>query len=88
MSETIHLNRAALRRLSRYAEYLLYRDDLELIAPDEAETKQKIVDVMTDGLKLSREKYGRSVRISHAKAQGLLKGSLVVEDGLPTELAQ
>ena len=68
--------------------YLLYRDDLEVIAPDEPETKQKIVDVMTGGLKLSREKYGRSVRISHAKAHGLLKGELVVEDGLPSELAQ
>ena len=68
--------------------YLLYRDDIETIAPDEAETKQKIADVMTDGLRLAREKYGRSVRISHAKAHGLLKGELIVEAGLPQELAQ
>jgi hypothetical protein len=68
--------------------YLLYRDDLETIAPDEAETKQKIVDVMTDGMKLGREKYGHSVRISHAKAHALLKGELIVADGLPLELAQ
>lgn len=37
-------------------------------------------------LKLS--KYGRSVRISHAKAHATLKGTLSVYDSLPTELAQ
>ena len=68
--------------------YLLYRDDLETIAPDESETKQKIVEVMTEGMELARQKYGRSVRVSHAKAHALLKGELTVLDGLPTELAQ
>lgn len=68
--------------------YLLYRDDLETIAPDENETKQKIVEVMTKGMELAREKYGRSVRVSHAKAHALLKGELTVKDGLPLELAQ
>lgn len=68
--------------------YLMYRDDLETIAPDEAETKQKIVDVMTQGMETAREKYGRSVRISHAKAHALLKGELTVHGGLPRELAQ
>ena len=68
--------------------YLLYRDDLETIAPDEEETKRKIVDVMTQGMELARAKYGRSVRVSHAKAHGLLKGELIVEGGLPAQLAQ
>ena len=68
--------------------YLIYRDDIETIAPDENETKQKIVDVMTEGMELARQKYGRSVRISHAKAHALLKGELIVEDGLPLHLAQ
>ncbi len=68
--------------------YLMYQDNVETIEPDEAETKQKIVDVMTEGMELARQKYGRSVRISHAKAHGLLKGELIVEDGLPSELAQ
>ncbi len=68
--------------------YLMYRDDLEVIAPDESETKQKIVDVMTQGMELARQKYGHAVRISHAKAHGLLKGELIVQDGLPPELAQ
>ena len=68
--------------------YLMYRDDIETIAPDESETKQKIVDVMTDGMELARKKYGRSVRVSHAKAHALLKGELIVDEGLPLELAQ
>ena len=68
--------------------YLLYRDDLEEVASDEDETNQKIVEVMTKGMHLVREKYGRSVRVSHGKAHGLLKGSLEVMDGLPAELAQ
>lgn len=68
--------------------YVPYRDDIETIAPDEGETQAKIVQVMTDGQHITREKYGTSVRISHAKAHGLLKGELTVYEGLPTELAQ
>lgn len=68
--------------------YLLYRDDLETIAPDEEETKQKIVEVMTEGMEQVRQKYGRSVRISHAKAHALLRGKLIVDDSLPVHLAQ
>ncbi len=68
--------------------YLMYRDDVETIAPDENETKQKIVDVMTQGMELARRKYGRAVRISHAKAHALLKGELIVESSLPPQLAQ
>ena len=70
------------------SNYLLYRDDIETIEPDEAETHAKIVEVMTKGMHLAREKYGRSVRISHAKAHGVLKGKLIVDAGLPAELAQ
>lgn len=69
-------------------DYLLYRDDLETIEPDEAETHQKIVDLMTKGMHIVREKYGRSVRISHAKAHADLKGTLTVYGDLPAELAQ
>ena len=68
--------------------YLIYQDDLETIAPDENETKQEIVQVMTEGIEMARQKYGRSVRMSHAKAHALLKGELIVENGLPLQLAQ
>ncbi len=68
--------------------YLLYSPGVETIAPDEQETHQKIVDVMSKGTEITREKYGKSVRISHAKTNGVLKGKLVVEPNLPVELAQ
>ncbi len=68
--------------------YLLYREDIETIEPDEAETHSKIIDVMTKGQNITREKYGKAVRISHAKAHGVLKGQLVIKSGLPSELAQ
>lgn len=68
--------------------YVLYRDDIETIESDEQETEASIVKTMTDGHNLTREKYGKAVRISHAKAHGLLKGKLIVEAGLPLQLAQ
>ena len=34
------------------------------------------MQVMTDGIHKTHEKYGRDVRISHAKAHALLEGSL------------
>ena len=68
--------------------YTRYRDDLETIAPDETETHGKIIEVMTDGQTSIQKKYGHAVRISHAKAHGLLRGELQVRDGLPPELAQ
>ncbi|MBE7211735.1 MAG: hypothetical protein INR65_12015, partial [Gluconacetobacter diazotrophicus] len=68
-------------------EYLAYRDNLETPAPDESETFAKIVQVMTDGQNITRQRYGTAVRISHAKAHGLLKGKLRVLDNLPPEPA-
>ena len=69
--------------------YVPYRDDIETIEPDEPETRTKIIAVMTEGMHLAREKHGgKPVRISHAKAHGLLKGKLIVNEGLPPELAQ
>lgn len=68
--------------------YLLYTPDVETIEPDEHETHQKIVDLMSKGLENVREKTGKAVRISHAKAFGVLKGQLVINADLPTQLAQ
>ncbi len=68
--------------------YLLYTPDVETIQDDERETHEKIIKLMTDGQNMTKEKYGRPVRISHAKAHALLKGKLIVREGLPAELAQ
>lgn len=70
------------------ALYTLYRDDIETIESDEQETHDKIIELMTEGMHLVREKSGENVRISHAKAYGLLKGELIVDKNLPPELAQ
>ena len=68
--------------------YLLYSPDVEQPEPDQQETFQKIVDLMTEGQNLTREKYGRPIRISHAKAHAILKGKLIIREDLPMELAQ
>lgn len=68
--------------------YLRYSDDVEAIAPDEGETFDRIVAVMGKGGRITRERYGRAVRTSHAKAHGLLKGELRVMDGLSAPLRQ
>jgi hypothetical protein len=68
--------------------FVPYSDDVEDIAPDENETIARIIEVMGKGGKVTRERYGRSVRVSHAKAHGFLKGELRVAGGLATELRQ
>lgn len=68
--------------------YVRYSDDLETIKPDEGETFQKIIELMSKEMPVTREKYGRDVRTSHAKPYALLKGHLLVPHGLPPEYAQ
>ena len=41
--------------------YVRYSQDVESIAPDEAETFQKIVEAMGKGGKIARDRYGKSV---------------------------
>jgi CheY-like chemotaxis protein len=69
-------------------EYVRYHPGIETVEPDEATTFDRIIDAMAGGGKVTRERYGRSVRTSHAKAHGLLKGELRVLDSLPPELRQ
>ncbi len=65
-----------------------YSDSIETIGENEDETFDKIIAAMAKGGKVTRERYGRSVRTSHAKGHGLLTGELIVADGLPPELRQ
>ncbi|MBM6582838.1 hypothetical protein ILT44_21770 [Microvirga sp. BT689] len=65
-----------------------YRDDVEDVEPDEQETFDRIIEAMAGGGRITRERYGRSVRTSHAKAHGILKGELRVLEDLPPELRQ
>lgn len=69
--------------------YVPFSPDVEDPEPDEAETHSRIVELMTEGMHLVKEKNdGRAIRISHAKAHGLVKGELCVHAELPPELAQ
>ena len=70
------------------APYVPYSDDVETIESDEGEIFDGIIGVVAEGGRITRERYGRSVRTSHAKAHGLLKGELRVLDGLPEPLRQ
>ena len=69
-------------------DYLLYSPSVETTESDEIETQEKIIQLMRDGMANVRAKDGRSERISHAKAYGLLRGTLSVPSGLAPELAQ
>ncbi|WP_019929743.1 catalase family protein [Nocardia sp. BMG111209] len=68
--------------------YLRYRDDLERPRPDEEEIIDKIIAVLRRNNERAYRTYKRGVRDAHAKSHGILRGELVVPDGLPKELAQ
>ena len=65
-----------------------YSPDVEQVPADEPETIAKIGEMMVQMADTVRQKHGQAMRATHAKATGLLKGELVILDGLPAELAQ
>jgi len=68
--------------------YVPYSDDVETIDPDEQKTFEKIVEVMGKGGEITRERYKHYVRVSHAKAHGIVRGHLEVLPDLPDALRQ
>jgi len=68
--------------------YVRYREDVEVIEPDEPEVIEKLIAAMKQGGRLTRAKHGRSVRTAHAKAHALVRGELRVLEGLPEFLRQ
>ena len=68
--------------------YLRYSSDVEEIGADEPALFQKIADTFAEMGRKVAESEGRALRVSHAKATALLDGELIVEQGLPAELAQ
>lgn len=67
---------------------LLFQASFEQIPDDEAQTSAELVEAMHSILEKTQADYGHPVRSVHAKAHGLLLGSLEVLPGLPVELAQ
>lgn len=70
------------------AEPVRYSPDIEEIEPDERETIQALNAAFDKILQTTATDYGHAVRAVHAKAHGVLEGTLRVRTGLPPELAQ
>lgn len=65
-----------------------YAPDVEQIKADEAEAIGALNATFDEILQTVAEDTGHAVRSVHAKAHGLLRATLTVDDGLPPELAQ
>ncbi len=61
---------------------------VETVKPDEAQTIAQLCEAFDTILEKTATDYGHAVRSVHAKAHGILKGTLTVDAGLPPELAQ
>ncbi len=65
-----------------------YRDDLEGIDADDAQIVEKLNQPLDVILERTAQDYGHAVRAVRAKAHGILAGELLLDEGLPRELAQ
>ena len=74
--------------MSDQRSYVPYTGGIEVPAADEKEVIGKIILSMTHESQAVAARDGKTVRSSHAKSTGLLKGELHVLDGLPPALAQ
>ena len=74
--------------MSEQHSYVPYADSVETPAADETEVIQGIIQAMTRESQTVAARDGKTVRASHAKSTGLMKGELRVLDGLPPALAQ
>ncbi len=74
--------------MSEQHAYVRYSGGIESKAPDEDEVIGKIIQSMMHESQMVSERHHHTVRASHAKSTGLLKGELRVLDGLPEPLRQ
>lgn len=65
-----------------------YLPDIETVEADEAETIRGLEEQFKLILDTTSKDYGHGVRSVHAKGHGIARGTLVIHDGLPPELAQ
>lgn len=65
-----------------------YHDGIEVPAPDEEETFDRIIASMTRESETTAERYDHAVRASHAKVSGVAVGELHIPGDLPPELRQ
>lgn len=67
---------------------LRYDPSLETLEKGEAETEQKIIEEILKISEITYKDGGHAMRGVHAKSHGIVRGELVVPDGLPAVLAQ
>ncbi|SDW02987.1 Catalase [Pseudomonas syringae] len=67
---------------------LRFQPSFEVIPDDEAQTSKELVEAMHSILETTFQDTGHAIRSVHAKAHGLLRGTLQVYDDLPEPLAQ
>ena len=65
-----------------------FHADVETRQDDEHDTIEQLNTTFDKILDTTAEDYGHAVRSVHAKAHGILQGTLTVHSGLPLELAQ
>lgn len=65
-----------------------YSDTAEQPIDNEEQVHRDLIDTMRSITETTSKDYGHAVRSVHAKAHGIIAGELVVEAGLPAELAQ
>ena len=65
-----------------------YHPGVETVKPDEAQTVEQLCEAFDTILQRTSQDYSHAVRSVHAKAHGILEGTLTVDAGLPPELAQ
>ena len=70
------------------ANPLRYSPDLETREPGEAETQQGLIDQILKISEITFKDGGHAMRGVHAKSHGIVRGELIVADGLPPALAQ
>ncbi len=70
------------------SRYVRYSDDLETVSGDEGRVIDGIIASMTHESQIVAERDGGTVRASHAKSTGLVKGTLTVLPALPEPLRQ
>lgn len=68
--------------------FVAYTPDVEQTQPGEEETLVELDEAFRKIQEHVRQKHGIVQRGTHAKPTGLLKGRMIVEAGLPPELAQ
>ena len=69
-------------------EPVRYTTDVESVDPDETKTIDQLNQTFDKILETTAKDYGHAVRSVHAKAHGILEGTLTVHPNLATELAQ